>query len=142
MTSSTEEHPLGVGEIDGIAHVMSAYAVADTVRRLTQAIEAAGAKVFIVVDHSGEAARAGMALRDTKLIVFGSPKGGTPVMKLAPSAALDLPLKVLVWEDDGGAVWMTYLSARWLVERHQIPPEVAGPLSVVEGLVESLAASR
>ncbi len=94
----------------------------------------AGAKLFVVVDHSGEAERAGLSLRDTKLVIFGSPAAGTPIMDFVPVAALDLPLKMLVWEDDSGVVWMTYFSAAWLADRHRIPADLAPPLSAADVL--------
>jgi uncharacterized protein (DUF302 family) len=114
--------------------------VADTVPRLTEAIVAAGAKVFAVLDQSAEAARAGSSLRDTQLVLFGNPVAGTSVMAASPLAALDLPLKILVWADDDGVVWMTYLSAEWLVGRYDIPPDVAQPLSAVETVASHVAA--
>jgi uncharacterized protein (DUF302 family) len=80
-------------------------------------------------------------LRDTKLLIFGNPLGGTPVMQAAPLAALDLPLKVLVWVDDSEAVWMSYLSGEWLAERHGVPADLAKPLSAVEGLTRQVAIS-
>jgi uncharacterized protein (DUF302 family) len=110
------------------------------VQRLTEAIVAAGAKIFAVIDQSAEAAQAGTSLRDTRLVLFGSPLAGTPVMAASPLAALDLPLKVLVWADDDGVVWMTYLSAEWLADRYDIPPDVAKPLSAVDNLTAHLAA--
>ena len=114
--------------------------VAETVDRLASAIRAAGAKLFVVVDHSGEAQRVGMALRDTKLLVFGNPAGGTPAMVASPLAALDLPLKILVWMDDDGAVWMSYLDAGWLATRHDLATELAAPLSAVDRLTAQVAA--
>jgi uncharacterized protein (DUF302 family) len=139
MTEPTGLTPRGTRGINGIASRRSQLAVADTVQRLTDAMEAAGAKVFAVIDHSGEAARVGMSLRDTKLIIFGNPRGGTPVMEVAPLAALELPLKILVWADDDGAVWMSYLSAEWLEDRYGLPPELARPLAAVDTLTSRLA---
>jgi uncharacterized protein (DUF302 family) len=138
MTQPAGISPRGTPDISGIFSRRSQLAVADTVQRLTEAMEAAGAKVFAVVDHSGEAARVGMSLRDTKLIIFGNPRGGTPVMEVAPLAALDLPLKILVWADDDGAVWMSYLSGEWLEDRYGLAPELAGPLSAVDTLTSRL----
>jgi uncharacterized protein (DUF302 family) len=126
-------------EIDGIRTIRSPHPVADTVDLLTEAIAGAGAKVFAVVDHSGEAAAAGLALRDTKLIVFGSPVVGTPVMQVAPLAALDLPLKILVWADDGGGVWMGHLDAGWLATRYGLTPDQAAPLGAAAKLVDRIA---
>ena len=125
---------------NGVAHKRSPLSVAETVARLTTAIRAAGAKLFVVVDHSGEAQRVGMALRDTKLLVFGNPAGGTPAMVASPLAALDLPLKILVWMDDDGAVWMSYLDAGWLAARHGLATELAAPLSAVDRLTAQVAA--
>jgi uncharacterized protein (DUF302 family) len=141
MTEATAANPAGVQPTSGIVNRRSPLSVAGTVERLTEAISAAGAKLFVVVDHSGEAERAGLVLRDTKLLVFGNPMGGTPVMQSAPLAALDLPLKVLVWQDDEGAVWMSYPSAEWLADRHGIPAELVKPLSAVEALASRLAAT-
>ena len=124
---------------EGIVHRRSPLSVEETVSRLGAAIETAGAKIFTVVDHSGEAAAAGLKLRDTKLIIFGSPTAGTPVMDAAPTAALDLPLKILVWRDERGATWMTYLSPAWLAERHGVPEALRGPLSAVEALTARIS---
>jgi uncharacterized protein (DUF302 family) len=132
------EGPVGP---DGVIHRHSPYSVDETVARLSAAVEAAGAKVFVVVDHSGEAEAAGMSLRDTKVVVFGSPRGGTPVMQASPVAALDLPLKVLVWVDDGATVWMTFATAAWLGQRHQIPDHLLGPLGAADALTAQVAGS-
>ena len=104
MTEAAEQVPFGEHLTEGMVDRHSPLSVADTVGRLTAAIDAAGAKLFVVVDHSGEAERVGLTLRDTKLLVFGNPVGGTPAMQSSPGAALDLPLKILVWADDHGAV--------------------------------------
>ncbi|HEV8649942.1 MAG TPA: DUF302 domain-containing protein [Actinomycetes bacterium] len=132
--------PAGARPTSGVVHKRSPRSVAATVERLAMAIRAAGATLFLVVDHSGEAQRAGMTLRDTKLLVFGNPVGGTPAMVASPLAALDLPLKVLVWMDDDGAVWMSYLDAAWLAARHGLATELAAPLSAVDGLTAQVAA--
>jgi uncharacterized protein (DUF302 family) len=139
MTQAVETAPYGTHDIDGVVHKRSPHSVEGTVGRLTDAITGAGAKVFVVVDHSGEAERAGLSLRDTKLVIFGSPIAGTPLMQSAPVCALDLPLKVLVWADDLGGVWMTYLSPQWLAERHGIPDDLTKPLGAVDGLTSRVA---
>jgi uncharacterized protein (DUF302 family) len=141
MTEAAEQVPFGAYSTEGMVHRRSPFSVADTVGRLTAAIDAAGAKLFVVVDHSGEAERVGLTLRDTKLLIFGNPVGGTPAMQSSPGTALDLPLKILVWADDDGAVWMTYLSAEWLAKRHGIPADQAKPLGAVEALTTKVAAS-
>jgi uncharacterized protein (DUF302 family) len=137
-----ESTPFGINVVDGVVHRRSPWSVDATVERLAEAIAQAGAKVFVVVDHSGEAQEAGLSLRDTKLVIFGSPIGGTPVMQAAPLAALDLPLKVLVWADDQGSVWMTYLSAQWLAGRHGLSADLARPLSAADALTGRVLASN
>jgi uncharacterized protein (DUF302 family) len=141
MTHAVEDAPIGVPNISGVVHRRSPLSVAATVDRLTDAIDRAGAKLFVVIDHSGEAERVGLSLRDTKLLIFGNPVGGTPVMQTAPLAALDLPLKLLVWADDAGSVWMTYLSAEWLADRHGFGRDLAKPLAAVDALSARVAAS-
>ena len=131
--------PAGAWPTSGVVHKRSPLSVAETVARLATAIRAAGAKLFLVVDHSGEAQRVGMVLRDTKLLVFGNPVGGTPAMVASPLVALDLPLKILVGMDDDGAVWMSYFDAAWLAARHGLASELAAPLSAVDGLTTQVA---
>src|SRR5271167_4170891 len=93
---------------NGIVRIASAHSVAATVSKLEAMLQVKGVQLFAVVDHSGEAQKAGLKMPDTKLLIFGNPKAGTPVMLAAPSAALDLPLKILIWEDAQGKVWVTY----------------------------------
>jgi uncharacterized protein (DUF302 family) len=131
--------PAGGRPTSGVVHKRIPLSVAETVERLATAIRAAGATLFLVVDHSGEAQRVGMTLRDTKLLVFGNPLAGTPAMVASPLAALDLPLKVLVWMDDDGAVWMSYLDAAWLAARHGLATELAASLSAVDRLTAQVA---
>jgi uncharacterized protein (DUF302 family) len=129
-----EPVPSGTAPVDGIVHRRSPLPVAETVQRLTGAIQAAGAKLFADIDQSAEAASVGLSLRETRLVIFGNPAGGTPVMQAAPLTALDLPLKILVWADDLGVVWMTYLSPQWLSTRHGLTADLAQPLDAVEAL--------
>ena len=131
--------PAGARPTSGVVHKRSPLSVAETVERLATAIRAAGATLFLVVDHSGEAQRVGMTLRDTTLLVFGNPVGGTPAMVASPLVALDLPLKVLVWMDDDGVVWMSYLDAGWLAARRGLAAELAVPLSAVDRLTAQVA---
>lgn len=131
--------PSGVETVPGMLHRRSPVPVAATVERLTSAIEAIGAKVFAVVDHSGEAERVGESLRDTKLVVFGNPALGTPAMVKAPLLAIDLPLKVLVWSDSQGTTWMSYLDGAWLAERHGLPGADAAPLEAPDKLTAKIA---
>jgi uncharacterized protein (DUF302 family) len=118
----------------GIIDIPSNHSVDETVERLRGILQARGVTLFALVNHSGEAEKAGMKMRPTKLLIFGSPKAGTPVMLAAPSIAIDLPLKILIWEDNQGKVWVSYNSPAYLQERHGVPPEFLQVLSVVEAL--------
>jgi uncharacterized protein (DUF302 family)/uncharacterized membrane protein YidH (DUF202 family) len=123
----------------GIIDKPSQHSVDETVEKLTSILKAKGVTLFVLVDHSGEAEKAGLTMRPTKLLIFGSPKAGTPLMVAAPSVAIDLPLKVLVWEDAQGKVWISYNSSEYLKERHSLPQELLGNISVVETLVANAA---
>jgi uncharacterized protein (DUF302 family) len=108
--------------------------VDETVDKFKRILQANGVTLFALVDHSGEAKKAGMNMQPTKLLIFGNPRAGTPVMLAAPSSAIDLPLKILVWEDAQGKVWVTYNSPSYIQERHSLPPELLQNLAVVETL--------
>jgi uncharacterized protein (DUF302 family) len=125
--------------VQGIISVASRRPVDETVERLRGILAAKGVTLFALVDHSGEAAKAGMAMRPTKLLIFGSPKAGTPVMLAAPSIAIDLPLKILVWEDAGGKTWISYNAPDYLRARHDVPEELMPSLAVVEALAAKAA---
>ena len=118
---------------------LSPRSVADTVARLIELVDAKGMRVFAVIDQRAEARRVGLELRETTLVMFGSPAAGTPVMAAAPLSALDLPLKVLVWAD-GHQTKVSYESPRALAARHHIPPELAAPLAGVDALTDGLVA--
>jgi uncharacterized protein (DUF302 family) len=137
----SEPSAAGAGPVPGISHVRSEHPVDDTVERLAEAIRAAGAKLFTVVDHSGEAQHAGLSLRPTKLLIFGNPVGGTPAMVAAPLSAIDLPLKILVWQDDAGSVWMSHLDPAWLAARHGLTAELVAPLAAAGKIAGQVAAS-
>ncbi len=94
-----------------------------------------GVTVFALVDHSGEAAKVGMTMRPTKLLIFGNPKSGTPLMLASPSIAIDLPLKILVWEDADGGAWLSYNSPVYLQARHKLPQELVQNIAVIETIV-------
>jgi uncharacterized protein (DUF302 family) len=113
--------------------------VDETVKKLKGILQAKGITLFALVDHSGEAAKAGMKMRPAKLLIFGNPKEGTPVMLAAPSSAIDLPLKILVWEDVQGKVWITYNNPSYLQERHNIPPDLLPNIAVIETLAAKAA---
>jgi uncharacterized protein (DUF302 family)/uncharacterized membrane protein YidH (DUF202 family) len=109
---------------NGIVTIPSHHTVEEIVAKLTHILEANGVKLFALVDHSGEAKKAGLEMPPTKLVIFGNPKAGTPLMLAAPSVAIDLPLKLLVWEDAEGKVWISYNTAAYLQERHDLPEEL------------------
>ena len=119
---------------NGIVDIASNHSVDETVARLKGILEAKGVTLFAVIDHSGEAEKVGMKLPPTKLLIFGSPKAGTPIMQAAASAAIDLPLKILVWEDGHQKVWISYNSPAYLQERHGFPQELLRNIAVVQQL--------
>jgi uncharacterized protein (DUF302 family) len=119
---------------NGIVTVPSHRSVDQTVDRLESMLRAKGVTLFALIDHSGEAKNAGLHMPPTKLLMFGNPKAGTPLMLASPTIAIDLPLKLLVWEDAGGKVWISYNAPAYLQARHGLPPELAPTLAVVEAL--------
>jgi uncharacterized protein (DUF302 family) len=120
---------------NGLLQVASPCTVDETVNRLEAVLAQRGVQVFALIDHSGEAEKVGMKMRPTKLVIFGNPKGGTPVMVAAPTLAIDLPLKALVWEDGGGKVWVTYNSPEYLQQRHGVPEDLIKNIAVAGALV-------
>ena len=124
----------------GIIDKPSKHSVDQTVENLKNLLQSKGIKLFAVVDHSGEAEKVGIKMRPTKLLIFGSPKAGTPLMLAAPSVAIDLPLKILVWQDDQGTVWVSFNSPEYLKERHGLPQAVLQNISVIETLAMQAAA--
>ena len=120
---------------------LSSRSVADTVARLVSIINAKGVKLFAVIDQRAEAQAAGLDLRDTTLVIFGNPAAGTPVMAAAPMAALDLPLKVLVWDDDGQTK-VSYTSTAELATRYELSADLAGHLAAVDALTTALVAPQ
>jgi len=134
-----QEKTVKAGTHEGIVDQPSRHSVDDTVDRLRAMLESKGVTVFAVVDHSGEAANVGMNLPPTKLLIFGNPKAGTPVMSAAPSAALDLPLKILVWQDGGGKVWVSYNSPQYLQDRHGFPSNLMPNVAAVEAFARNAA---
>lgn len=121
----------------GLITKLSSLSVPDTVSRLLTLVASKGMKVFAVIDHSGEAANVGLVLRDTKVVVFGSPQAGTPVMQASPLAALDLPLKVLVWAD-GDQTKVSYASPAALAARYDLSPELALRLAGIDALTDAV----
>jgi uncharacterized protein (DUF302 family) len=132
------ERAMATGDANGIVRLESHHSVDETVKKLTEILQTKGVKLFMVVDHSGEAEKAGLKMPNTKLVIFGNPKGGTPVMLAAPSVAIDLPLKILVAEDGAGKTWVSYNAPGYLQERHKIPAELVGNLAVIEQLAAKI----
>jgi uncharacterized protein (DUF302 family)/uncharacterized membrane protein YidH (DUF202 family) len=123
----------------GIIDTPSNHSVDETVEKLKGILQAKGIAVFALVDHSGEAAKVGMTMRPTKLLIFGNPKAGTPLMVASPSSAIDLPLKLLVWEDGQSKVWISYNSLQYLQKRHGLPQELLANIAAVETLAGKAA---
>ena len=123
----------------GIQSVASAHSVDETVARFQNLLNAKGIMIFALVDHSGEAAKAGMQMPNTKLLIFGNPRAGTPLMLAAPSAAIDLPLKILVAEDAAGRVLVSFNDPAWLAQRHGFPPELIQNIAAVRLLAQQAA---
>ena len=119
---------------EGFVSKPSNHSVDQTVDRLKSILQSKGVALFALVDHSGEAAKVGIKMPPTKLLIFGSPKAGTPLMLAAPSIAIDLPLKILVSEDAQGKVWLSYNSAEYLKDRHGLPQDLLQVIAVVETL--------
>jgi uncharacterized protein (DUF302 family) len=131
------EAPVEKGE--GIVTIASHHSVDETVEKLKGILQAKGVMVFAVIDHSGEAAKVGMTMPPTKVVIFGSPKAGTPLMLASPSVAIDLPLKILVAQDAQGKVWVSYNSPDYLAQRHGLPKDLLPNIAVVSVLAEKAA---
>ena len=125
---------------NGLIHIRSPYSVPETVKRLESVLLAKNLTVFARIDHSGEAEKVGLEMHPTQLIIFGSPKAGTPLMVASPTLAIDLPLKALAWEGADGKVWLSYNSPDYLKRRHEIPDDlmknIAGAGALLEKAVE------
>jgi uncharacterized protein (DUF302 family) len=134
---SSESDSEAATDRTGVVSKSSPSRVSATVSRLVALVESKGMKVFAVIDHSAEAAHAGLALRETKVVIFGSPQAGTPVMSEIPLAALELPLKVLVWDDDGHTR-VSYMAPVALATRYGIPPALAANLAGIDALTDAL----
>jgi uncharacterized protein (DUF302 family) len=123
----------------GIIDIESHQSVDQTVAKLKAILQEKGITLFALIDHSGEAEKAGMKMPPTKLLIFGNPKGGTPLMLAAPTIAIDLPLKILIWEDTHGKTWVSYNSPEYLQQRHGISPELIKNIAVIETLAAKAA---
>lgn len=121
---------------NGIISKPSIHSVNDTVAKFTALLREKNVTLFSLVDHSGEAEKIGLTMRPAKLLIFGNPQAGTPLMQASPLTAIDLPLKVLVWEDDQKKVWLSYNAPEYLQQRHGFPPELMRNIAAVELLSE------
>src|SRR5215467_3853860 len=124
---------------NGITDKPTSHSVDETVEKLKGMLRDKGIMLFAVIDHSGEAEKVGIKMRPTKLLIFGSPKAGTPLMLAVPSSAIDLPLKILVWEDAKGKVWQSYNSSEYLAERYDLPQDLVQNIAVVRMLAAKAA---
>ncbi|PYY01283.1 MAG: hypothetical protein DMG63_03730 [Acidobacteria bacterium] len=127
---------------NGIVSVRSLHSFPDTMQRIERLVDSRGLKIFCIVDHSGEAAAAGLQMPPTKLVMFGSPKAGIPLMLASPSIALDLPLKLLVAQDPGNQTWLSYNSPSFLEKRHSISLELAEALKAIEGIANASSVNQ
>jgi uncharacterized protein (DUF302 family) len=121
---------------NGLIHVPSPCSAVESLQKLETVVATVELKVFACVDHSGEAEKDGLKMRPTKVLIFGSPKAGTPLMVAAPSLAIDLPLKVLIWEDEHGKVWLSYNSPEYLMHRHNVPENLLKNIAGIGTLVQ------
>ncbi len=124
---------------NGLVHVSSSHSVPETLKRVEEIVSARGLSILARIDHSGDAAKIRLSMPPTELLIFGNPKAGTPLMVASPTLAIDLPLKILVWEDGGGKVWMSYNSPEYLQQRHNIPSSLLKNISGVQAIVEEAA---
>ena len=125
---------LAVQREEGIVKIPSHHSVDETVDKLKAILQSKGVTLFALIDHSGEAEKVGLKMPPTKLLIFGNPKGGTPLMLAAPSVAIDLPLKILIAEDSQGKVWISYNSSEYLKARHGLPEDLLPNIAVVGAL--------
>ena len=126
---------------NGLITVASRFSVGETLDRLTAAIISAGMLVFARINHAGNAEEVGLELRPTELLIFGHPKGGTPLMQDKQTAGIDLPVKALAWEDEEGRVWLTYNEAAWLATRHALGASSKNAIEAIEAGLATLASS-
>jgi uncharacterized protein (DUF302 family) len=126
-------------DANGIVVLASRYSVDETVARLEHLLQEKGVKLFALVDHSGEAEKAGLKMPNTKVAIFGSPKAGTPLMVATPSIAIDLPLKLLIAEDTNGSVSVSWNAPAYLAVRHGVPQDLLANIAVIEKLAAAIA---
>ncbi len=130
---------MATSQVTGLVSIPSSSPVDEVVERVKSILSAKKVKLFALIDHSGEAASAGLSIESTKLLIFGNPAGGTPLMQASPTAAIDLPLKLLIWRDNAGQVWVSYNSAEYLRDRHHLPEALLSNVAMIEGLAKQAA---
>jgi uncharacterized protein (DUF302 family) len=126
--------------VDGLRVLPTRRTVSDVLNRVASLARARGLTIFAQIDFSGDAQRAGLALSPTGLVILGNPKGGTPLIVATPTAAIDLPLKMLAWQDAGGKTWVAYNEAEYLQARHRFAPGLVKNIAVLGALAEAAAA--
>jgi uncharacterized protein (DUF302 family) len=128
-----------MSDTNGLVTIPSRYSVDETVKRLEHLLQEKGIKLFTLIDHSGEAEKAGLKMPPTKVAIFGSPKAGTPLMLATPSIAIDLPLKLLIAEDTNGSVSISWNAPAYLAARHGLPQDLIANIAVIEKLADAVA---
>jgi len=126
---------------NGLVSVESRFGVAETIDRLVETVTGAGLRVFARIDHAAGASEVGAALRPTELLIFGHPRGGTPLMQDQQLAGIDLPIKALAWEDERGRVWLSYNDAHWLAERHGLGDASREAVAAIAAGVQKVVAA-
>ena len=135
---SSNDPTASATSVEGIITKSSPFSVEETLERFQEAIRSRGFTIFAHINHSGEAQRVGLTMQEAHVLIFGNPKGGTPLMIASPLLALDLPLKLLVWQGNDGHVWVSYTNPAYLAVRYAIPQELIGNIAGINGLVESV----
>jgi uncharacterized protein (DUF302 family) len=120
----------------GLVNLSSSHSVSETLARLERVVAAKGIPILARIDHSGDAARVGLKMNETELLIFGNAKTGTPLMVASPTLAIDLPLKALAWQDGHGKVWLSYNTPEYLAERHSVPQELLVNIAAIKFLCE------
>jgi uncharacterized protein (DUF302 family) len=143
LTSFAAHHDTGKphkpSQDNGMVNVKSTHSVADTADKLEKILKDKGMNVFARIDHSAGAKKVGKELRPTELVIFGNPKVGTPLMQCAQTTAIDLPQKMLIWQDKAGATWLTYNKPAYLVKRHKISSACKEVIAKVTGALNNFA---
>jgi uncharacterized protein (DUF302 family) len=127
--------------VDGLTTVRSSFGPKETMDRLAAEVKAKGMTVFARIDHAAGAADVGLPLRPTEVLLFGNPKGGTPLMQAVQTIGIDLPLKALVWQDGSGTTWVSYNDARWLAQRHGLGHGVDAAINSMAGALDAVASA-